>query len=197
MSLDCSKLTTGLIGAECGTTVTAGLEDDVILMNFNEVDKAASTITDNVISEIVMRKSGDTSYKGFVFTSFGRSYDDSGATFTRGTYRNTFVHTLMMRIFTKNEASKKFVNELAEGARLIAIVKNKEAGPAGEVKYEAYGWDNGMTLAELAYTAQMADGVVYPLNVGSEDGAQEGSLPKSVFDTDLTTTEQMLASITA
>lgn len=193
MGLDCAQLTAGLLAADCNTSATAGLEDDVILMNYDDVDKTASAVANNIVSSIVM-KSGK---KGFIYTSFGKSFDDSGATFTKGTYRNTWLHTLMMRIFAKSENAKSFVNELGAGAKIIAIVKNKEGGTGGEVKYEVYGWDNGLELNESANVVQMTDGVVYTLNAGSSDTAQEGSLPKSVFDTDLATTEKMLESITA
>jgi hypothetical protein len=192
MPSTCSNLTKGVIAAVCGKTATSGLEDDVILLNYADVDKSASTIANNVVSEIVM-KSGKI---GYIFTSYGKSFNDSGATFTKGTYRNTWIHNIMLRIFTKNEASKSFVNSLAEGSKIIAIVKNKEAGAGGEVQYEVYGWDNGLTLNEGTASVNMDDGIVYSLNIGSEDTAQEGSLPKSVFDTDTTTTELMLASLT-
>ncbi|MDR1335739.1 MAG: hypothetical protein LBK22_02790 [Tannerella sp.] len=193
MPLNCSNLTQNLIAAICGQTAAAGLEDDIILLDFNDVDKGSSTLSDSVIEEIVM----NTGKKGFIFTSYGKSFNDSGATFTKGTYRNTWLHNVMLRIFTKSETSKSFVNALGEGAKLIAIVKNREAGPNGHVKYEAYGWDNGLVLNEGTASVNMDDGIVYTLNIGSEDTAQEGSLPKSVFDTDLATTELMLASLTA
>ena len=88
----------------------------MILINHSDVDKVASTITDNVISELVL-KNGK---KGFVFTSIGRSMNDTGVSLNVGTYRNTLIHTAMLRIFTKNGDSKKFVNQFIAGARVIA-----------------------------------------------------------------------------
>lgn len=191
--MDCSKLTAGIIAAECGKTATSGAEDDVLLINFDDIDRAESEVVDNVITKLIL-KSGA---KAYPFTTFGKSLNDAGATFTKGTYRNTWVHNVPNRLFTKNELSKKFVNQIADGARVVEIVKNKEIGASGEVKYEAYGWDNGLELNEATTTIAMADGVVYDLNMGSSDTAQEGSLPKSVFDTDLATTELMIQGLTA
>ena len=191
--MDCSKLTAGLVAAICGKTATAGAEDDVILINFDDIDRTLSEVTDNVITKLVLKEGA----KAYLFTTFGKSLDDAGATFTKGTYRNTWVHNVPNRIFTKNELSKKFVNQIADGARVVEIVKNKEIGTAGDVKYEAYGWDNGLELNEATSTIAMTDGVVYDLNMGSSDTAQEGSLPKSVFDTDLTTTEAMINGLIA
>jgi hypothetical protein len=192
--MTCSQITNGLIAAICGQSATAGLEDDIILLNFDDVDKGESTVTGNIISTILMKSSDK---KGFIFTSYGKSFNDSGATFTKGTYRNTWTHNVMLRIFTKSEDAKKFVNAMAEGSKLIAIVKNKEAGSEGDVKYEAYGWDNGLTLNEGTASVNMDDGIVYSLNIGSEDTAQEGSLPKSVlYAAGLAATESALESLT-
>lgn len=191
--MDCSELTAGLVGADCNKTASAGLEDDVILLNYNDVDKSKSVIANNVITSIVMKPEK----KGFVFTTFGKAYDEGGATFVKGTYRNTWQHNIPLRIFIKNEDAKTFVNEFGAGAKVIAIVKNKEIGASGEVKYEAYGWDNGLELNESTNTIAMSDGVVYSLTIGSADTAQEGSLPKSIFDTDLDETETMINSLTA
>ena len=191
MALDCSKLGADLVAAKCSQATTAGLEDDVILLNFDEVNKEGSAVTKNVISDIEMIPTK----KGYTFTSFGKSFNESGATFTKGTYRNSWAHTLMLRVFTKDEKSKEFVNQLSEGARLIAVVKNKETGPGGEVKYEAYGWDNGLELNEATSVVEMTDGVVYSLSLGSGDTAQEGSLPKSINAGTLAETEEVIKSL--
>jgi hypothetical protein len=191
--MNCGELTKDLIAASCGQTAVAGLEDDVILINYNDIDKTASTVTNNVISSLLLKGSK----KGFKFSTFGRSLDESGITFTKGTYRNTWAHDLYLRIFTKDEDAKKYVNEFGDGAKVVAIVRNNEIGKDGDVAYEVYGWDNGLELKESTSTVAMQDGVVYMLHIGSSDTAQEGSIPKSVFATDLETTEQMVNALTA
>lgn len=191
--MDCSKLTEGLIAAECGTLAKAGAEDEVILINYSDIDRTLSTVENNVITDLVLKENA----VAYTFTTFGKSLNDSGATFTRGTYRNTWVHTIALRIFTKNEDAKKYVNSLGEDAKIVCILKNNETGASGDVKYEAYGFDNGLRLNESASTIAMADGVVYPLTVSSLDEAQEGSLPKSVFKTDEETTDSLIESLTA
>lgn len=189
--MDCSELTKGLMAADCNSSATAGLEGDVTLVNFNDVDKSESVVVNNVITDFIMKEGK----QGYSFSTFDKSFDDAGATFVKGTYRNTWQHNLPLRIFVKNEDVKRFVNEFGAGAKVIAIVNNKESGETAEVKYEAYGWDNGIELNESTNTVAMTDGVVYTLTLGSSDTAQEGSLPKSVFKTDLATTETMIGSI--
>ena len=191
--MNCAELAADIVAAQCGKNATVGLEDELTLINFDDVNKAESTVTNNVISEFVLK----ASKKGYKFTTLGRSLNDAGVpSVARGTYKNTVVHSLPLRIFVKTEEAKAFINKLIEGARFMAIPKNKEIGEAGEVKYEAYGWDNGLEITALVGTAAMTDGVVYDVTVSSIDGAGEGSLPKSIWDTDLATTEAMIESLT-
>ena len=191
---NCSEIIQDVIGAECGKNATVGLEDDLILINFDDIDKPGSTVTNNVISELVL----NGTKKGFKFSTIGRSMNEAGVpSVNRGTYKNTVIHSLPLRIFVKNEKVKDFVNKFIEGARVGAVVKNREIGEAGEVKYEFYGFDNGLEITTLVATTAMTDGIVYDITISSVDGAEEGSLPKSIFDTDLATTEAMLASLTA
>jgi hypothetical protein len=191
--MDCSKLATSVIGAICNEGASAGAEDELFLFNFSNIDKVNSKVDDNVVKEISLKENSDY---GYSFTTYGKSLNDSGTTFTLGTYKNSWIHNLALRIFVKNEDVKKFVNKFGQGAKVIAILKNNESGKDGDVKYEVYGWDNGLILKESTNTIALADGVVYSLSVGSSDEAQEGSLPKSFFLGDIASTELALKSLT-
>jgi hypothetical protein len=190
--MDCSQLTTGLVAAQCNVSATNGAEDDVYLFNYSDIDRVASTISNNIISNLALV--GNTTV-GYKFQTFGRSLNDSGVTFTKGTYRNTVLQNIWLRIFVKSEYAKEFVNDFINGVKIVAVIVNKDGGTNGRVKYEAYGWDNGLELNELSATLEMTDGVVYPLNVGSSDTAQEASLPKTVFTSSLEATKTMLESL--
>jgi len=189
--MNCSELTTGLVAAQCGQLETAGAEDDVILIPFNTIDRANCSVLDNVIREIELV----ADKYAYMFSTYGKSLNEAGATFAVGTYRNSWTHSVPLRIFVKKEQSKKFVNQFGEGAKVVAILKNKAEGENGEVKYEAYGWDNGLIMTESAPTIAMADGVVYPLTLASAEGSNEGSLPKSVFAGAIAATELMLKGL--
>ncbi len=190
--MDCSKLAAGLVAAICNKSATAGTTGKALLINFNDIDRTLSEVVDNVIVKLVL-KAGK---KAYAFETFEKALNPTG-TFAKGTYRNTWTQSVPLRVFTKNELSKKFVNSLSAGARIVSLVENKEIGLAGDVKWEAHGWENGLELNEGTYAGEMTDGVVYDLTMGSSDTAQEATLPKSVFDTDLATTELMIDGLTA
>lgn len=187
--MDCSKITTGFIVADCDGPAIAGTSGRVILLSFTEIDRAKSTVANNVISTIVL-KSGA---KGYEVDSLPNAVvGDTPATV--GTYVTTFQHTLTVRLFKKSEAAKKFINQLPM-ARVVAIVENNERGAKGEVKYEVYGWNSGLTLTELTGSTEMTDGVAYQVGLGSSSVAQEKTVPMSFFNTDESTTDEAVEAL--
>lgn len=187
--MDCSKITQGFLVADCDGPAIAGTSGRIVLMSFTDIDRAKSTVANNVISAIVL-KPGAKAYE--VDSLPNAVVGDSPLTV--GTYVSTFQHTLTARIFKKSEAAKKFVNQLPT-ARVVAIVENNERGTKGEVKYEVYGWYSGLTLTELTATTEMTDGVAYQVGLGSSSTAQEKTLPMSFFNTDESTTDEAVDAL--
>ena len=187
--MDCSKIAANLVAANCAKAELGGTGALIYLMNYEDIDRVASTVTENVISAIVMK--GST--LAYTFESLEDSHVGEFA-LVAGTYYNEYDHTLNLRVFTKSEPAKAFMNS-AKNARLVAVVPHKAIGTAGEVKWEAYGWDAGLKATEETGTTEMTDKVVYNLKLASSDNAKEQSLPKSVFITSLTLTETMLSTL--
>lgn len=181
-AIDCSKISAGLATDVCGAPAIAGTAGRVILVNYSDVDKALSTFKaetagckSRVLTSIVL-KAGAV---GFEFASLPNTTVGED-TIIVGTYRRRHQHNLTLRIFAKSQAAKCFVDSLGD-ARVVAIVENNERGPAGEVKYEVYGWDAGLELNELTASTEITDEVVYLLTLGSGTVAQESSLPISFY----------------
>lgn len=189
--LDCSKIKTGFINQVCGKPAIAGTTARVILLSYSDVDKSKSVVTDNVISSLIL-KAGATGYEVDSLPNATVGSD----TINAGTYLKTHQHNVVVRIFKKSEAAKKFVNGLTN-ARVIAIVENNDPGDNGDTKYEVYGWDSGLELTEITVTTEMTDGVAYQVTLANGTIAQEGSLPMSLFNTDEKTTDLMVDGLLA
>jgi len=187
--LDCSKIKTGFINQVCGKPAIAGTTARVILLSYSDVDKSKSVVTDNVISSLIL-KAGVTGYEVDSLPNATVGSD----TINAGTYLKTHQHNVVVRIFKKSEAAKKFVNGLTN-ARVIAIVENNDTGDNGDTKYEVYGWDSGLELTEITVTTEMTDGVAYQVTLANGTIAQEGSLPMSLFNTDEKTTDLMVEGL--
>lgn len=189
--LDCSKIKTGFINQVCGKPAIAGTAARVILISYSDVDKPKSVVFDNVISSLIL-KTGATGYEVDSLPNATVGSD----TINAGTYLKTHQHNVVVRIFKKSEAAKKFVNGLTN-SRVIAIVENNDPGDNGDTKYEVYGWDSGLELTEITVTTEMADGVAYQVTLANGTIAQEGSLPMSLFNTDEATTDLMVEGLLA
>lgn len=187
--LDCSKIKTGFTNQVCGKPAIAGTTARVILLSYSDVDKSKSVVTDNVISSLIL-KAGATGYEVDSLPNATVGSD----TINAGTYLKTHQHNVVVRIFKKSEAAKKFVNGLTN-ARVIAIVENNDTGDNGDTKYEVYGWDSGLELTEVTVTTEMTDGVAYQVTLANGTIAQEGSLPMSLFNTDEETTDLMVEGL--
>lgn len=189
--LDCSRIKTGFTNQACGKPAIAGTTARVILLSYSDVDKSKSVVTDNVISSLIL-KAGATGYEVDSLPNATVGSD----TINAGTYLKTHQHNVVVRIFKKSEAAKKFVNGLTN-ARVIAIVENNDTGDNGDTKYEVYGWDSGLELTEITVTTEMTDGVAYQVTLANGTIAQEGSLPMSLFNTDEKTTDLMVDGLLA
>ena len=189
--LDCSKIKTGFINQVCGKPAIAGTTARVILISYSDVDKSKSVVSNNVISSLIL-KAGATGYEVDSLPNATVGSD----TINAGTYLKTHQHNVVVRIFKKSEAAKKFVNGLTN-ARVIAIVENNDTGDNGDTKYEVYGWDSGLELTEITVTTEMTDGVAYQVTLANGTIAQEGSLPMSLFNTDEKTTDLMVDGLLA
>ena len=189
--LDCSKIKTGFTNQVCGKPAIAGTTARVILVSYSDADKSKSVVSDNVISSFIL-KAGATGYEVDSLPNATVGSD----TINAGTYLKTHQHNVVVRIFKKSEAAKKFVNGLTN-ARVIAIVENNDTGDNGDTKYEVYGWDSGLELTEITVTTEMTDGVAYQVTLANGTIAQEGSLPMSLFNTDEKTTDLMVEGLLA
>lgn len=189
--LDCSKIKTGFTNQVCGKPAIAGTTARVILISYSDADKSKSVVADNVISSLIL-KAGATGYEVDSLPNATVGSD----TINAGTYLKTHQHNVVVRIFKKSEAAKKFVNGLTN-ARVIAIVENNDTGDNGDTKYEVYGWDSGLELTEITVTTEMTDGVAYQVTLANGTIAQEGSLPMSLFNTDEKTTDLMVEGLLA
>lgn len=189
--LDCSKIKTGFTNQVCGKPAIAGTAAKVILISYSDADKSKSVVADNVISSLIL-KAGATGYEVDSLPNATVGSD----TINAGTYLKTHQHNVVVRIFKKSEAAKKFVNGLTN-ARVIAIVENNDTGDNGDTKYEVYGWDSGLELTEITVTTEMTDGVAYQVTLANGTIAQEGSLPMSLFNTDEKTTDLMVEGLLA
>ena len=186
------NLLKNVIAADCKKVAIAGIKGRVVIIPYDYIDR--STI-EYLVDFIDPQNPGKEVLDGFrlkagkygiAFDSLDNSAIGSVGT-NRGTYRNTFIHNLTIRAFSKNTTIKDTINKMI-GGRFIVVVKNFEEGRiAGEISgdwtstyIEVYGINSGVKLAAINGDTAFADGVTYELVFGSDDISQEMKLPAGV-----------------
>lgn len=189
MAVDCSKISVGFTSEDCLSQATPGTAARVILISHSDINKATSEVTNNVISDLIL-KTGAKAYEVDSLPDATIGTDEINA----GTYVNSHTHSVQVRIFQKSEAAKKFINGLTN-ALVVAIVENKDRGASGDTKYEVYGWNSGLSVSALTVSTEITDGIAYDVTLSTGEDGREDSLPKSFFKTDEATTDAAITSL--
>lgn len=186
---NCANISKSLVLSQCAAGVAA-VEPELILINFDDVDRAECAVTGNVISELAL----SATKNGYKYTS-AKNAMETDSPLVKGTYRNAFDHKVVARVFDKTQDIKDELNKLKEG-KVIAIVKNVDKRNEATC-YEVYGWENGLEVADLQAASTDADGVIYNITLQSGDNAKESQLPMSLYAGALAATETMIAGLIA
>lgn len=187
MAISCGKISANAMLAKCGGS-TAAVKGRVILMNYDDIDYAESTVADGVLSAIVMKNNA----KGFAWETHDRGVEVNSPLVVK-TYYNAFEHNLVIRVFDKTQEIKDQINALAHG-RVVAIVENRSNANA-ETHYEVYGWDSGLVMTAEDAPSTDGDGVIYTITLNSDEVSQEGQLPLSFYTGDLATTTTAIEAL--
>lgn len=177
----CGKIVKDML-ADCENPPKGGMEQQVILMNRSDLDEVVKTSStnDGTHSASFSLTSGTT---GFLVTGYANKQ-----LFTYGWSLNVaddqpddFTHTLSLRLFNCSEDTNSFVNGLALGADIVAVVKSK-AGC-----YEILGLDGGLKITEASKNSnENKAATVFVLSSSGTD--TEPKTPYIYFDTDSDTT---------
>lgn len=185
----CGKITATLTAVDCVNQPIAGVNTRAIIINYEDIDRTALTITDGVVVAIQLK----SSTTGFAFESADNSTTGEHS-LAKGKYFSNYLHKVTLRVFTKSKEAKKFIND-AKDARVAIILENKTQGDAGESKYEIYGLDAGLVLMENNGTTEFQDNIVYNLVFGTDETSKETSIPKTIYKTDATATDSLINSL--
>lgn len=184
--MDCNKITRTHLLARCGNS-NPGIEPDLFLINRDDVQSVE--VVDGVVTGLTL-KNGAYACR---FQGRRNSYD-AGFSMQKGTYLNTMEHRVICRSFVKTQALKDALNALRY-ARVMVIVNNSD-GHNEQLRYEVYGYQNGLQMSDIDYTGNEQDGWLASFTLQSPDKATESGVPATFYNTDLKTTYLLLLALT-
>ena len=163
------KMAAGFV-KQCGYRPKQGIKRKWYV-NYDDIDRDATQLANKGTKvTLLVLKSGKKIYaaEGNNKTSKGKhalSVLDFG---------NGYVHTDSFTILYHGENERERVQELADGARVVTIVEKVDGGINGELTYEIFGYESGMSIIEDNYDSSANSGAV-AITVATEKGEEEAT----------------------
>jgi hypothetical protein len=171
----CDDLLAGDFANNCSHKPKQGLNRK-FYFNWKDVDRAATTITNK-----------GTKVTNLVLKSGAKIYEVTGNRKTLKAkhalavldFGNGYIHTDTFSILYNGEDERQRVQELVNMARVCSLVEKVDTGNSGELTYEIYGLESGMSIIEDNYDSSANSGASI-ISVATEKGEEE-STGKKLF----------------
>jgi len=190
MALNCEESLAAAIEKDCDNKPMGGIEVDVVIINFDDIDKSTSTIDASDRITNLSTFSGTTGYalegvKQVNGASFELVKNEEGW--------DKYKHTFAGVILNPSAENKKSLSNMASGGRYVVVVEKKWKGIDEEDAFEVLGFDSGLVIATVVYNSKEADGVI-KFELSSEDGFEEPEMTRNNLETDYATTAVAFAA---
>ena len=175
------KLTADIV-VNCDHLSISGIEADIVLIPFSDVDKSASildTVNKNLITDLVL-KTGKT---GYILEGV-KQIGGFNSEFVKGDLENLnkFKHGIRGRILSPNAANRVQFDKLASGDAYIAVVNKKYKGVDNKDAFLVLGWDSGLYLSLGTESSYDNSGQIM-IELASDDDMLENKSPKTLLET--------------
>jgi hypothetical protein len=187
MALNCEEKLTADIIKDCDNIAKAGLEVNAVLINFDDIDKTASTldVTNDLIITNLATKSGTSGYSlEGIKQSNGISFELVKREDTTDGYKHTFAGVIL----TPSAANKKLIDAVASGGRYVVVVEKKFKGANQADAFEVLGWASGLEISTVVYNSKEAGGAI-KFELSTVDGEEEDRITRNNLETDYATTK--------
>lgn len=173
---------------DCSNIPVAGIEKEILLINREDIDWAGTTITDNVITSLILKDSK----KAFLLKALNDSHftlsskpiiDKEGI--------NGHKHSLGFRVYANDADAGKQIDALVQGASLVAVVENKAKGTSQKSAFDVLGLQVGLEVSsDSGGRDYKANDGVYMLSFATPDGQKEPRNVMKWLETDYQTTKE-------
>ena len=179
------------LALDCLNIPFAGLVQDGYVTNYNDIDRDATTF--NTSKTDITALTLLTGKKFYKISASKKLLKASAELAKKEITIDKFKHVLESVAYDLDESTKTFLQSLASGARITAIIERKFKGAGNTTGFQVLGYDAGMEITEAKWDSGEQDGII-PFKLGTVDGEEEVRLPYTYLATDYATTK---AAITA
>jgi len=187
MALNCEEKLAADIIKDCDNKSIGGLEVNVVLINFDDIDKATSTI-DAANDLIITNLATLSGTAGFTLEGIKQTNSASFELVKKEDSWDKYKHLFAGVILTPSATNKKSIANIASGGRYVVVVEKKFKGASQEEAFEVLGWDSGLVISTLIYNSKESDGVI-KFELASEDGFEENEMSRNNLEANYATTK--------
>ena len=187
MALNCEEKLTADIQKDCDNKPKGGIEVNVVIINFDDVDKATSTLdgTNDLIITNLATLSGTA---GFFIEGIKQINGASFELVKKEESFDAYKHMFTGVILAPSAENKKRLDEIASGGRFVVVVEKKWKGDSQADAFEVLGWDVGLVISTIVWNTKEADGTI-KFEIASEDGFEETMMTRNNLETNYATTK--------
>ena len=187
MGLNCEDKLSSSILKDCDNKPKGGIEVNIVLINFDDIDKTTSTL-DATNDLIITNLATKTATAGFLIEGIKQVNGVSWELVKKEESFDAYKHMFAGVVLAPSAENKKAVAEIASGGRYVVVVEKKWKGTDQEDAFEVLGWDVGMVISTAVWNSKEADGTIN-FELSSEDGYEENEMSRNNLETDYATTK--------
>lgn len=177
----CGKITASNLN-NCLVPLQGGMEDEMIVVNYSDIAVKTINVADGLTVENVTLDSGA---QGFVIDGLKNSIDPDCQPVEVGVF-DRYTHSVAAHGFDISNTARAAADGMT-GGRVVAFVRNKYKGVAGNAEFLVYGLDSGLSV-KIAQKQNDDTQGAFQFTFATVSGSEEPHLPRALYDTDAATT---------
>lgn len=190
LTLICAKISADIEGVDCDNPLTAGVNDRMIIVNFEDKDSESFNANPLIMEGLTLA----TGTVGYEYTGINNSHEPSHK-LVKGDFSNSYEHSVHFRVFKIDGATKQQLEKLING-RVFVIIENNTKGAAGNSAFEVMGYDAGLVVAEESReNFNTATNGAFDLILRSSPKALEPHMPYTLYNTSYAVSKAAAESI--
>jgi hypothetical protein len=187
MPINCEEKLAVSIQKDCDNKPVGGIEVNVVLINFDDVDKVTSVI--NATNKMIIDSLATYSTKaGFSLEGVKQVNGASSALVKNEEGFDKHAHRFDGVILTPSAVNKEAFAQITSGGRYIVVIEKKWKGAANAEAFEVLGWDSGLIISEYTWNTKESDGAI-KFSLASEAKYEEPEFPRTNLETNYATTK--------
>jgi hypothetical protein len=181
----------GLISADilfdCANPAIGGIEADVLLINAEDIDITATTIS-NTNKTLVTNLALKTGKTGYLLAGVKQVNGANSELVKKEMGPDKFKHVFSGVILNPSAANKLQATNLSEGAKYVVVIEQKWKGASNADAFVILGYKSGLELQTMTWNTKENDGTI-AFSLESTEGYEEPTLPLTLLETDYATTK--------